>query len=283
MIVVRDSPGCVLSKFHPMLGESCHTQPKLGFDILDGWIQHSTLPPLSVRGTKKSRSGVGLGTTINPNLGVGAVCKTRTWIVDVQFVESLGLPPANALGIAKSLFEQQRSLQTLHRCAIIVLMREPVWTDSTRRCSRCGVHKPFSEFAINKRFTGGINGWCKTCAAAAKIYGEANLSVEEITAFMNSNKFWDWVAVTEGPLDTPCIVWTRGNERYPRKYFRYHVTYVHRLALVSKLGRHIKPGMAASHLCHNKRCVNQNHLVEETHGENMARSYSKKPGKKKVV
>ena len=45
----------------------------------------------------------------------------------------------------------------------------------------------------------------------------------------------------------------------------------HRYALEKKLGREIREGYEASHLCDNKICINGNHLVEELHSENIQR------------
>ena len=45
-------------------------------------------------------------------------------------------------------------------------------------------------------------------------------------------------------------------------------TKVHRLALERKLGRPIKPGFFALHLCDNKSCVNPDHLYEGTDKDN---------------
>lgn len=42
---------------------------------------------------------------------------------------------------------------------------------------------------------------------------------------------------------------------------------VHRAALAIKLGRDIAPGMNANHTCHNKLCVNPDHLEEGTQRE----------------
>jgi hypothetical protein len=49
-------------------------------------------------------------------------------------------------------------------------------------------------------------------------------------------------------------------------YKRYKV---HRLILERKLGRSIKSGYFALHICDCPSCVNQNHLYEGTHQDNM--------------
>lgn len=46
---------------------------------------------------------------------------------------------------------------------------------------------------------------------------------------------------------------------------------VHRYVVERKLGRRLNDGEDASHLCHNRRCFNPDHLIAESHAENMAR------------
>ena len=61
---------------------------------------------------------------------------------------------------------------------------------------------------------------------------------------------------------------TPGGE-YPRRWINGRMEYEHRLVLETKLGRPIEDGMVTRHLCHEKRCVEAEHLVESTNSENM--------------
>jgi hypothetical protein len=56
----------------------------------------------------------------------------------------------------------------------------------------------------------------------------------------------------------PCIFLSQGK-----------VVYLHRKALENKLGRKIHQGMMALHICHNRDCINPDHLYEGTHLDNM--------------
>jgi len=46
----------------------------------------------------------------------------------------------------------------------------------------------------------------------------------------------------------------------------------HKGVLETNLGRSLRKGYEVSHTCGNGFCINPNHLVEETHAQNMGRS-----------
>jgi len=71
---------------------------------------------------------------------------------------------------------------------------------------------------------------------------------------------WPWTGGTNG----------NGYGRFKRdKKNEFRTEYAHRFALQVKLGRGLKEGMVAMHTCDNPLCVNPNHLVEGTQGDNV--------------
>ena len=59
---------------------------------------------------------------------------------------------------------------------------------------------------------------------------------------------------------------------YVNFIYDYKLHRLHREVLRLKLGRPIGEGMQAAHLCHNKACCNEDHLVEATQSENVGHS-----------
>jgi hypothetical protein len=103
----------------------------------------------------------------------------------------------------------------------------------------------------------------------------------------------DWKSrIIEG-ADGCLLITTRINSfGYARVTLNGSVVYCHRVALVAHLGRDILPGLEAGHLCHDRaaeagtcsatnatpcdhrRCVNPDHLAEQTHEENNKAGHS---------
>lgn len=148
-------------------------------------------------------------------------------------------------------------------------------TQTTKYCPTCETMKSRSEFYKYNR-TNGLQPACKVCqlARAKARHGEHVLSPEVIKDYIFSLNHFLNVNIVDGPLPTPCHIWQKGtnNHGYGRLTIGGQQAFVHRLALVAKIGRHIDPAMTASHLCHDKLCCNPKHILEESMKANIARN-----------
>lgn len=85
------------------------------------------------------------------------------------------------------------------------------------------------------------------------------------------------VEIIDGPLDTPCHVWTgptsgetgRG-AGYPRMCLDGGTVAVHRVVWTNEFG-YIPPKKQIDHRCRNRCCVNAEHLEMVTHKVNQKR------------
>jgi hypothetical protein len=71
------------------------------------------------------------------------------------------------------------------------------------------------------------------------------------------------------PDEYGCKPWPRICGRFPRVAINGTTFRVHRLVLERKLGRPIKPGLSALHICDYPICVNEDHIYEGTQKDNM--------------
>ena len=72
-------------------------------------------------------------------------------------------------------------------------------------------------------------------------------------------------------FDSPCWEW-QGNvspEGYGRMYVNRRLVNVHRYAYTVFFGQEIPEGLVVRHICHNKRCINPDHLRIDTQAANM--------------
>lgn len=83
--------------------------------------------------------------------------------------------------------------------------------------------------------------------------------------------FWSKVEKTES-----CWIWLGYLNRYGYGQLQYDnkMYLAHRLAYELIKGQ-IKSNLDLDHLCHNRECVNPNHLEPVTHKENISRNESK--------
>lgn len=108
------------------------------------------------------------------------------------------------------------------------------------------------------------------------------LDVKECKALVVSDR---WLSKVKKD-DSGCILWTAGlhREGYGRVGLNGEAVLSHRVALVAAMGRNIAEGMDVGHSCHDsavhngkcsggicvhRRCVNPEHLTEQTRRDNI--------------
>jgi hypothetical protein len=81
----------------------------------------------------------------------------------------------------------------------------------------------------------------------------------------------DKLAYYSKPSLDGCRVWTAAvaGGGYGQIWHKGRSALAHRLALELKLGRRIKADREAAHTCHNRLCINPEHLEEATHRKNI--------------
>lgn len=75
---------------------------------------------------------------------------------------------------------------------------------------------------------------------------------------------------------TPCIEWkgATNNKGYGHRYIDGVYYLAHRAAYLAA-GNTLEPGQVVRHLCHNRKCVNVEHLAAGTHLDNAKDSLGK--------
>ncbi len=81
----------------------------------------------------------------------------------------------------------------------------------------------------------------------------------------------DKIAYHSKPSDDGCRLWTAAiaSGGYGQIWHLGRSALAHRVVLALKLGRTIRSDREAGHTCHNRLCVNPEHLEEVTHKQNI--------------
>src|SRR5690606_17418880 len=133
-----------------------------------------------------------------------------------------------------------------------------------KTCTKCLRELSTAEFNRNSVKRGGFLSWCKACARERRKMQRTSptppLSLED--------RFWSKVIPTGF-----CWYWsdTPAKSGYGRISINNTATYAHRVAWELLMGP-IPEGLTIDHLCHNKLCVNPDHLEPVTFGENASRA-----------
>jgi hypothetical protein len=133
-------------------------------------------------------------------------------------------------------------------------------------CPLCKAIKPVSEFYVQANGPQGHSSFCKPCKRQYKRDREMAGQAEDRTAV---SRYWPKVKKgVEGPLDTPCWIWT-GATRHGHGHFFYmgKMRRAHRVALIFA-GKPAPDDLMVDHMCRVRGCVNPDHLRVVTAAQN---------------
>jgi hypothetical protein len=92
-------------------------------------------------------------------------------------------------------------------------------------------------------------------------------------------RFWSKTRIVDGPMSTPCRVWTGGTvtnrrgERYGKVWWNGKCELAHRVAAAARAGVELASVETANHACDNPLCVE--HSIAGTQSENVQDMYAK--------
>lgn len=96
-------------------------------------------------------------------------------------------------------------------------------------------------------------------------------------------KLWGQLHLLDHPPTDACIIPKTADKRWSVSISPEEKGLAANVCLRLKLKRPLKPGCDASHICHIGGCVNPSHILEETHAENMNRSFADNKMKRKKL
>ena len=111
-----------------------------------------------------------------------------------------------------------------------------------------------------------------------------NMALSHLNKIQRANLMNEILDNTTEHFDTNCKLWNYHRPKDLNVYGKIKIPLAGNVAVHRAVYYGINPlpppdsGLELSHLCHNKRCVRLDHMVEETHQNNMLRKICKDAG-----